>query len=70
MGINTFITGITLLNDYSRKTHDAAKKNGINIIGATHYSTEKFACMALCDYFKTLGLKCQFIEDKPVMEDM
>ena len=36
----------------------------------THYSTEKFACIALCDYFEELGLNCEFIEDNPVLEDI
>ncbi|MFX1512004.1 MAG: Nif3-like dinuclear metal center hexameric protein [Promethearchaeota archaeon] len=69
-GVNVFITGITALNDYSRKAHKFAKENRINIIGATHYSTEKFACLAMCDYFKNLGLPCEFIEDKPILEDL
>lgn len=68
--INTYVTGITALNDYSRKTHEFAKENEINIIGGTHYSTEKFACLALCDYFENTRLDCKFIEDKPVLEDV
>ncbi|MFH1210184.1 MAG: Nif3-like dinuclear metal center hexameric protein [archaeon] len=69
-GINTFVTGITLKNDHSKKAHDFAESNKINILGGTHYSTERFACIAICDYFKKLGLPSRFIEDKPVMEDM
>ncbi|MHA2244238.1 MAG: Nif3-like dinuclear metal center hexameric protein [Candidatus Hodarchaeales archaeon] len=69
-GVNTYVTGITLLNDYSKKAHNFAKQNKINIIGATHYSTEKFACIAMCNYFEDLGLPCKFIEDDPVLEDL
>lgn len=69
-GINAFVTGVTILNDHSRKAHETAKEKGINIIGATHYSTEKFACIAMCRYFEKLGLSCEFIEDTPVLEDM
>jgi putative NIF3 family GTP cyclohydrolase 1 type 2 len=68
--INIFVTGVTALNNYSREAHEFAKENKINIIGATHYSTEKFACIAMCDYFKKRGLPCEFIEDKPILEDM
>jgi len=68
--INTYITGITALNDYSRKAHEFAKENKINIIGGTHYSTEKFACISLCDYFENIGIPCEFIEDKPILEDL
>lgn len=68
--VNTFITGITVLNDHSKEAHAMAKKCKINIIGGTHYSTEKFACISLCNYFKKLGLPCEFIEDEPCMEDL
>jgi putative NIF3 family GTP cyclohydrolase 1 type 2 len=70
IGINTFVTGITLLNDYSKKAHDVAKSGNLNIIGGTHYSTEKFACMKMCEYFENLGIQTEFIEDVPILEDM
>jgi len=70
LGINTYITGVTLLNDYSKPTHDFEKNHKINLIGGTHYSTEKFACIALCDYFKNINIPCEFIEDFPVLEDL
>ncbi|UCD00609.1 MAG: Nif3-like dinuclear metal center hexameric protein [Promethearchaeota archaeon] len=70
LGINTYVTGISAINEYSQKTHEFEKENGINLIGGTHYSTEKFACIALYKYFEKLGLDCEFIEDHPVMEDM
>lgn len=69
-GINTFVTGITALNDHSKQAHDYAKNNGINILGGTHYSTEKFACQKMCEYFEKLGLPCEFIEGKPGMKDI
>lgn len=69
-GINTFVTGITAKNEYSKKAHDFAEKHKINILGGTHYSTEKFACMFMVNYFKKIGLSSEFIEDKPVMEDI
>jgi putative NIF3 family GTP cyclohydrolase 1 type 2 len=69
-GVNTFVTGITAISDYSRAAHEFATKHKINIIGATHYSTEKFACMEMCHYFETLGLPARFIGDEPLMEDM
>ena len=68
--VNTFITGISVLNEHSKPAHDYAKKNKINILGGTHYSTERFACQAMCKYFEKLGLKCEFIPGKPGMEDV
>jgi putative NIF3 family GTP cyclohydrolase 1 type 2 len=69
-GINTFVTGITACNEHSQAAHDLARKHEINLIGLTHYSSEKFACMALCDYFARVGLSCAFLPDVPVLEDM
>ncbi len=68
--VNTFITGITAINEHSQKAHNFAREHKINILGGTHYSTEKFACIAMCDYFKKIGLPSEFIEDKPVLEDI
>ncbi len=68
--INTFVTGITAFNDHSKKEHEFAKQYKINILGGTHYSTEKFACMEMCKYFRELGLPCKFIEGKPGMGDL
>ena len=69
-GINTFVTGITALNDYSRGAHDYARGHRINVLGGTHYSTEAFACRAMCNYFERLGLNCEFCEDKPGLQDL
>jgi len=73
LGINTFVTGVTRLNkNYKRsvKAHSLLRKFKINLIGATHYSTEKFACIAMCKYFKKLRLQSEFIEGKPLLTDM
>lgn len=68
--VNVLITGISVKNDHSKKSHEFAEKHKINILGGTHYSTEKFACMALVEYFGKIGLPSEFIEDEPVMEDI
>ncbi len=64
------VTGITTISDHTKEAHELAKKHGINILGGTHYSTEKFACISMVDYFRKLGLEAEFIEDEPVLEDM
>lgn len=72
-GINTYLTGVINKNESYQPSidfHEAAKKYKINVIGATHYSTEKFACMAMCEYFKKLGLACEFLEGEPDMFDL
>ncbi len=69
-GVNILVTGIAVKNDHSKEAHDFAERHKISILGGTHYSTEKFACMTMVDYFQKIGLPSEFIEGKPVMEDM
>ncbi len=68
--VNVLVTGITTKNDHSKKAHEFAEKHKINILGGTHYSTERFACISMVDYFTKAGLSSEFIEDNPVLEDM
>lgn len=68
--INTFVTGITAYNNHSKEAHDFEKENKINILGGSHYSTEKFACERICDYFEKLGIPATFIDGEPIFEDM
>jgi putative NIF3 family GTP cyclohydrolase 1 type 2 len=69
-GIDVLITGVTLDNKYTRAAHEMARENAINILGGTHYSSEKFAWMEVCKYFDGLGLPATFVEDAPCFEDM
>ncbi|OGI35593.1 MAG: hypothetical protein A2259_00510 [Candidatus Moranbacteria bacterium RIFOXYA2_FULL_43_15] len=73
LGINTFLTGVTYPNpDYepSVQAHKVAKENKIDMIGGTHYSTEKFACIKAIDYFEKFGVQSEFLEDDPDMGDL
>jgi len=73
LGINTLITGVTRpVKSYapSMETHRLAEEKKINIIGATHYSTEKFACIAIVEYFKKLGLPAEFVQGEPDLNDL
>ncbi len=73
LGINTYVTGIA-----SKRTgyppsvaaHESAEACGVNILAGTHYSTEKFACMRMVDYFGALGIDGEFVTDTPGMADM
>jgi len=73
LGINTFLTGCTRpipSFEPNMEFHRIAKESNINVVGATHYSTEKFACMAMVEYFAGLGIEAEFIEGTPCMEDL
>ena len=70
--IKTYITGVTMKNpDYepSMRFHEICKEHKINVIAATHYSTEKFACIAIQKFFEELGVPSEFLEDEPSFED-
>ena len=72
-GINTFLTGIANLRTYyqpSVNSHNSARDCKVNILSGTHYSTEKFACIKMVEYFDKLGINGEFISDKPCMDDM
>ena len=68
--IKTLITGVTIVNDYSQETHIFEKENKINVLGGTHYSSEKFAPIEMCKYFNNLGLQSNFIDDSPDLFDL
>ena len=71
-GVNTYITGVTKKNpdwEPSLKFHEMCEEHRINVIAATHYSTEKFACIAVQKFFETLGVSNEFVEDEPLFDD-
>ncbi|MGY5860492.1 MAG: Nif3-like dinuclear metal center hexameric protein [Candidatus Thorarchaeota archaeon] len=70
--IRTYITGVTMQNpDYepSLRFHEICKEHKINVIAATHYSTEKFACIAILKFFEERGIPSEFLEDAPSFDD-
>ncbi len=69
-GINTVLTGVSVKNDFTKEVHDFEKENRINLLGGTHYSTEKFACIEICKYFEKMRLSSEFIADVPALEDL
>jgi putative NIF3 family GTP cyclohydrolase 1 type 2 len=61
--INVLVTGISSKNEYSKEAHEFAEKYRVNILGGTHYSTEKFACIRMVNYFQKLGLPAEFLAE-------
>ncbi len=68
--VKVLISGITINNEVSSEIHNHEKANKINVLGGTHYSTEKFACLKMCGYFENLGLESVFMHGEPILEDM
>lgn len=69
LGIDTYITGVTQPNSWPPSVEQTAeffataKKFNINVIGASHYLTEKFVLELSMPYFSRLGVPAEFIED-------
>lgn len=73
LGINMYITGVTRHVpgvEFIMEFHRIIKENKINVIGATHYTTEKYACIAMVKYFERLGIPAEFLEGKYYLEDL
>lgn len=72
-GVNTYVTGIaSMRGGYppSVKAHRAARRRGVSILAGSHYSTEKFACMRMTEYFARLGIPAEFVPDAYGPDDM
>lgn len=73
LGINLYITGNTRrvpAVDFIKEFHRIIEERKINVIGATHYTTEKYACIAMVKYFQKLGVPAEFIEGRYYIEDL
>jgi len=70
MGINVLVSGLSVNNSHSAEAHRLEKEHNINLLGGTHYSSEKFACIEICKYFNKLGLPAEFVNDIPCFVDL
>lgn len=71
--VHCYITGFTKPLPHFEPTlafHRLARDHGVNVIGATHYSTEKFSCMAMTGYFAKAGVPAEFLEGTWYLEDL
>ena len=73
LGIKHYLTGVTRPMPSFEPTmefHRIAKENGISLIGATHDSTEQYACRAMVRYFEERGIPAEFFAGKPCLNDL
>ncbi|MBU5625374.1 Nif3-like dinuclear metal center hexameric protein [Oscillibacter hominis] len=69
--INVLVTGVTAPTvEWSQAIHEAAREHHVTLLGGTHYSTEKFALMSLCPYFRNLGVEAEFIDETPDLAEL
>ncbi len=70
-GINVFFTGMTTPEvPWIARIHEAARAAGVTLIGGCHYSTEKYAPMAMVKFFEGMGMEAEFIEETPHLSEM
>jgi putative NIF3 family GTP cyclohydrolase 1 type 2 len=70
LGVQAIVTGISVINAHSESAHASAARNGIAWIGASHYSSERFACEALAVALRRMGLPSHFCADTADAADM
>jgi len=76
LGVKTYITGCTnrckspYSIEKSEKFLAKAKELHMNVIGASHYLTEKWAIEQSVPYFRKFGLPVSFIEDLEQLEHL
>ena len=73
-GCDTYLTGILYFrgNKYSKVNNSKflrrCKELKMNVIGASHYATEKFALREMTKYFKAHGLDSEFLEENEKLD--
>ncbi len=76
LGIYNYVTGCTdrcknaYSKDKAKKFLAKAKELNMNVIGASHYLTEKWAMQMSVPYFERFGLPVKFIEDKAQLKKL
>lgn len=70
-GIGLLITGVgTREADWFAPSHKAAEAAGVSILAAGHYSTESFALMEMCRFFRQRGVEAAFLPETPLLQDL
>lgn len=69
-GCDTLLTGtvehrwaVPFIQEGNRQFHELNKKLKINLIGGSHYGTERPAMIKFTEYITQLGIECRYIED-------
>lgn len=60
--------GLPFIQENNKKFRDLNKELKLNLIGGTHYGTERPAMQRLVEFFEKLNLKSTFIEDESLLK--
>ena len=70
LGCDTLLTGtvehlwdVPFIQEGNKKFHELNKKLKVNLIGGTHFGTERPAMVKLTEFFKKNGIDSKYLED-------
>lgn len=74
-GCDTLLTGtvenrwaVPSFQELNRKFHELNARLKLNLIGGTHFGTERPAMLAITKLFETYGISCEYCEDELLLE--
>ena len=74
-GCDTLLTGtvenrwaVLSFQELNRKFHELNARLKLNLIGGTHFGTERPAMLAITELFETYGISCEYCEDELLLE--
>jgi putative NIF3 family GTP cyclohydrolase 1 type 2 len=74
LGCDTLFTGtvehrwaIPFAQESNKRFHELNKTLKMNLIGGTHYATERPAMIKIVELIRSFGLKCEFCEDEELL---
>lgn len=77
LGADTLIGGtiknnwkVPIVQELNKEFHELNEELKLNLIGGSHYGTERPAMIKLVEYFEKLDMKSYFIEDENLLIDI
>lgn len=74
-GCDTLLTGtvehrwaIPSVQEGNRKFHEMNEALKLNLVGGTHYATERPAMLEVVDLFRSHGIPCDYCEDEELLQ--
>jgi putative NIF3 family GTP cyclohydrolase 1 type 2 len=74
-GCDTLLTGtvehrwnVPFIQEGNKQFHELNRKLKINLIGGTHFGTERPAMVKTVEYFKKIGITSKYIEDDTLLK--
>jgi hypothetical protein len=58
---------IPFVQEFNRKFHELNSRLKRNLIGGTHFGTERPAMVYVTELFEEYGIECQYCEDEELL---